>query len=173
MKYNSLYILMLSATIIFFNVCNAQEVSTKQSQEIQEKELLENILKHPSQDPKRDYSRCPVNYFEGLFDAVRIMKELNQDATPYIDLLNTEAISYINHVASDDEHWQTVENKLAEIKKHLPDETSFYLELALEHNQPKAIIPQKEESQPQSNIFAQAITYIWDGITNTFKSLLT
>jgi hypothetical protein len=178
MKYNSLYIAIFS-TMIFFNACNVQAV-IEQSTENKETEILSNILKHPHESPIKNFSMYPENYFKGLSDAVVFMQELKQDATPYITLLNNEAITYVNYVANN-EKLPTIEEKLAAIKKELPSNTLSYLEITLAHNQPstkpllsstssqeQAKVSTPAEPQIQTSIFTQAFNAIWDGITNTF-----
>ena len=158
---------------ISFNAQSMQESSTIEQKE---KELLENILQHPQQGPKRDYSRRPEHYFQGLSDAVKIMEEKDQDSTLYINLLNDEAIHFINYVAHNEE-WPTIENKLAQIKTELPDQTSAYLEMTLERNQlktePQSCISVAVKSQPQQCTFTQTIASLWNSVSSFFTSMLS
>jgi hypothetical protein len=173
MKYNSLYITVLSIMMIFCNAWSMQESSTTEQKE---KELLESIIQHPSCDPTRDYAKRPENYFKGLSDAVKIMTEKDQDSTVYSNLLNNEAIHFINYVAANDK-WPTIENKLAQIKMELPDQTSLYLEMTLEHNQSKTA-PQPStsvalESQHALHTFTQTMASLWNGVSSFFTSILS
>ena len=173
MKYNSLYITVLSIMTISFNAQSMQEISAVAQKE---KELLENIMQHPQQGPTRDYSRRPEHYFQGLSDAVKIIADHNQDTTIYTNLLNDEAVHFINYVAHNEE-WPTIENKLAQIKTELPDETSAYLEMTLERNQlktePQSCISIAVKSQPQQCTFTQTIASLWNSVSSFFTSMLS
>lgn len=172
MKYNSLYIAAFAMTISF-NTCNTQEFSATEQKE---QELLNNILQHPQQGQTRDYSRRPEHYFQGLSDAIKIIADHNQDSTVYTNLMNDEAVHFINYVAHN-EKWPTTEQKLAYIKTELPDQTSTYLEMTLEYNQQQtAPTPSTSialASQPQQHTFTQTIASLWNRVSSFFTSILS